>query len=161
MKHPVLDNRQRLRVVAIVDIVKGLLILGLALGVLHASSHVLENAGVSLLGLLDVDRTLAIPRSFLHLMQLADGERGWITVAAAAYALLRFVEAYGLWFTRNWARWLGLVSSCIYVPFELYYFLRGPSWTTFSVLAVNLIVVWLLWPRRKTPPTDTTTPTNA
>ena len=161
MKHPVLDNRRRLRVVAIVDIIKGVLILGIALGVLHASSHVLENGGLSLLRLLDVDRTLAIPRHFLHLMQLADGERGWITVAAGAYAMLRFVEAYGLWFTRNWARWLGLVSSCIYVPFELYYFLRGPSWTTFSVLMVNLIVVWLLWPRRNLPSSDPTTPTSA
>jgi uncharacterized membrane protein (DUF2068 family) len=161
MKHPVLDNRRRLRVVAIVDIIKGVLILGIALGVLHASSHVLENGGLSLLRLLDVDRTLAIPRHFLHLMQLADGERGWITVAAAAYAMLRFVEAYGLWFTRNWARWLGLLSSCIYVPFELYYFLRGPSWTTFSVLLVNVIVVWLLWPRRNLPSSDPTASTIA
>lgn len=161
MKHPVLDNRRRLRVVAVVDVVKGVLILGLALGILHASSHVLENGGILLLHLLDVDQTLAIPRGFLHLMQLADGERGWITVAAAAYASLRFVEAYGLWFTRNWARWLGLVSSSIYVPFELYYFLRGPSLTTFSVMLVNIVVVWLLWPPRILPSSDPTTPTNA
>ena len=160
MKHPVLDNRRRLRVVAVVDIIKGVLILGLALGILHASSHVLEDGGTSLLRLLDVDQTLTIPRGFLHLMQLADGERGWITVAAGAYATLRFIEAYGLWFTRNWARWLGLVSSSIYVPFELYYFLRGPSFTTFSVMLVNMVVVWLLWPPRIPPPSDPTTPTD-
>jgi len=161
MKHPVLDNRRRLRVVAIVDIIKGVLVLGIALGILHASSHVLEDGGVSLLHLLDVDVNLGLPRKFLMLLQMADGEHGWITVAAAGYAALRFVEAYGLWFTRNWARWLGLVSSGIYVPFELYYFLRGPSWTTFSVLLVNLVVLWLLWPRHPAPSSEPTNPTSA
>jgi len=92
MKHPVLDNRRRLRVVAVVDLIKGVLVLGIALGILRASSHVLENGGLALLHLLDVDANLGLPHKFLMLLQVADGERGWITLAAAGHPAPRFHE---------------------------------------------------------------------
>ena len=149
-----LDARRKLRIVAVIDMVKGLVILAIGFGLLSAHSHVLENGGVSLLRLLDIDPTLGLARRFLALLHAADSEHGLLVLAALAYAALRFIEAYGLWFMRNWARWLGIVSAGIYVPFELYYFIRQPSLTSVSVLAINLIVLWLLWPRRRsTPPT--------
>jgi uncharacterized membrane protein (DUF2068 family) len=142
-----LDARRKLRIVAVVDLVKGTLILAIAFGVLSARSHALENGGVSLLRLLDIDATLDIPRRFLAFLHAADTEHGLLSLAAVAYAAVRFIEAYGLWFVRNWARWLGLVSAGIYVPFELYYFIQDRSWTSFGVLSFNVIVLWLLWPR--------------
>ena len=145
-----LDARRKLRIVAVIDIVKGVLVLGIALGILNASSHVLEDGGHALLRLLDLDPGRGLPRKFLSFLHVVDMEHGWLTLAAAAYAGLRFVEAYGLWFTRRWARWLGLVSSGLYVPFEVYYFLKTPGWATFGVLLVNLVVLWLLWPRGNT-----------
>lgn len=144
-----LDARRKLRIVSVVDIIKGVTILAIGFGILSAHSHVLENGGVSLLRLLDIDPTLGVARKFLSLLHAADSEHGLLTLAAVAYAALRFFEAYGLWFMRNWARWLGLVSAGIYVPFELYYLVRDPSLTSVSVLTVNLIVLWLLWPRPK------------
>lgn len=144
-----MHDKGRLRTVAIIDIIKGVVILGIGLGILSAHSHVLENGGISLLQLLDVDPSVGIARKFLVLLHAADTEHGLLTLAAACYAILRFVEAYGLWFVRNWARWLGLVSAGIYVPFELYYFVNGPSLTTLSVMSINLGVLWLLWPRHK------------
>ena len=143
-----LNARRKLRIVATIDVIKGLSILAIAFGILNAHSHVLENGGISLLRLLDVDITLAAPRKFLAFLHAADNKKMLLTLAAIAYASLRFVEAYGLWFMRNWARWLGIVSAGIYVPFELYYFARDPSWTSVSVLSINLIILWLLWPRR-------------
>jgi uncharacterized membrane protein (DUF2068 family) len=147
-----LNARRKLRIVAVVDIVKGATILAIGFGILSAHSHVLENGGVSLLRLLDIDPTLGVPRKFLALLHAADSEHGLLTLAAIAYAALRFLEAYGLWFMRTWARWLGIVSAGIYVPFELYYFARDPSLTSISVLSINLVVLWLLWPRRRPNP---------
>jgi uncharacterized membrane protein (DUF2068 family) len=147
-----LDARRKLRIVAIVDIVKGVMILAIGFGLLGANSHVLENGGAWLLRLLDVDATLSVPRKFLALLQAADGEHGMLVLAAIGYAALRFVEAYGLWRMRGWARWLGLFSAGIYVPFELYYFVRQPSLASASVMAINLVVLWLLWPRSVSPP---------
>lgn len=144
-----LDNRKRLRIVAIIDIFKGVTILSIGLGILRAQSHVLEHGGQGLLRMLDMNSKIGGPHRFIELLHEADMQHGLLMSFAAAYALLRFVEAYGLWFTRGWARWLGLISSGMYVPFELYYFVKSPSWTTYIVLSINLIVVWLLWPSKK------------
>jgi uncharacterized membrane protein (DUF2068 family) len=127
-----LDARRKLRVVALIDVVKGVSILAIGLGILGANSHVLEHGGAALL-------------------RAADSEHGLLSLAAAAYASLRFIEAYGLWRLRGWARWLGLVSAGLYVPFELYYLVRQPSLTSAGVLAINLAVLWLLWPNRRRP----------
>ena len=145
-----LDSRRRLRIVSIIDIVKGLTILFVGLGILQAHSHVLEQGGNFLMHLLDLDPNQGAPQKFIELMHAADLRHGLLMIFATLYALLRFFEAYGLWFSRNWARWLGLISAGMYVPFEIFYFIKSPGWTTFSVLCVNLFVVWLLWPNKKT-----------
>jgi uncharacterized membrane protein (DUF2068 family) len=145
-----LDARRKLRIVSVIDMIKGATILAIGFGILSAHSHVLENGGVSLLRLLDIDPTLGTARKFLAMLHAADSEKGLLILAAISYSALRFVEAYGLWFMRGWARWLGLFSAGIYVPFELYYLFRDPSATSASVLMINLIVLWLLWPKPKT-----------
>lgn len=147
-----LDARRKLRIVALVDVAKAAAVLAIGFGLLKASSHVLESGGVSLLRLLDIDAGLLWSRQFLALLHSADDEKGLMLLAACAYAALRLLEAWGLWRMRSWARWLGIVSAGIYVPFELYYLFRTPSWTSVSVLSINLAVVWLLWPRNPLPP---------
>jgi uncharacterized membrane protein (DUF2068 family) len=147
-----LNARRKLRIVAMIDVVKAVVVLAIAFGLLNAHSHVLESGGVSLLRLLDIDATLIWPRKFLALLHAADSEKGLLVLAACAYAGLRFVECWGLWYMRSWARWLGIVSCSIYVPFEVYYLFRTPSWTSLSVLAINLAVLWLLWPTKAFPP---------
>jgi len=147
-----LNVRRKLRIVAVVDVVKGAIILAIGFGLLNAHSHILENGGVSLLRMLDIDATLGVPRKFLALLHAADTEHGLLGLAASAYAALRFAEAYGLWFARAWARWLALVSAGVYVPFEVYYLIKDPGWTTFGVLVLNLAVLWLLWPRSGSSP---------
>jgi uncharacterized membrane protein (DUF2068 family) len=61
-----------------------------------------------------------------------------------AYALLRFVEAWGLWRVRTWASWLGCISAAIYLPLDLKLLVQHPGWLSLAVLAINLIVVWVL-----------------
>lgn len=60
------------------------------------------------------------------------------------YALLRFVEAWGLWRTRGWASWLGCISAAVYLPLDLYALVNHPGWLSTLVLAVNLLIVWVL-----------------
>jgi uncharacterized membrane protein (DUF2068 family) len=64
--------------------------------------------------------------------------------AAFAYALLRFVEAWGLWRVKVWASWLGCISAAIYLPLDVYAVFRHPGWMAWAVLAINLIVVAVL-----------------
>ena len=61
-----------------------------------------------------------------------------------AYALMRFIEAWGLWRAKAWGSWLGCIGAAVYLPFELYALVSHPGWLEASVLAVNLLVVWVL-----------------
>ena len=54
---------------------------------------------------------------------------------------MRLVEAWGLWFDRRWASWLGALSGALYVPIELYELAAHPSSTELILLAVNVCVV--------------------
>ena len=61
-----------------------------------------------------------------------------------AYGVLRLLEAWGLWRAKAWASWLGCISAAIYLPLDVYALYRHPGWTSWAVLAVNLIVVAVL-----------------
>ena len=72
-----------------------------------------------------------------------------------AYALLRGVEAWGLWQQRTWASWLGCISAAVYLPLDLYAIVKHPGWVSWLILAINLLVVGILAQdlrRRRTPP---------
>ena len=67
-------------------------------------------------------------------------------MAVAGYALVRFLEAYGLWRERTWGNWLGALSGALYVPFELRHLVYRPSILGGVVIAVNIVVVgFLAW----------------
>ncbi len=61
-----------------------------------------------------------------------------------AYALLHFVEAWGLWRAKVWASWLGCLTAALYLPFDVFAIARHPGWASWAVLVVNLIVVYVL-----------------
>ena len=68
---------------------------------------------------------------------------------AMAYAVLRFLEGYGLWKQRAWGEWLAIISGCVYIPFEVYKLVRHPNEFHWAVLGINIIVVlyiaWVRW----------------
>ena len=62
-----------------------------------------------------------LPRIFLDAYEnITDSHRVLLAAFALAYASVRFVEAYGLWWGRRWAEWFAALSAGIYLPFELY-----------------------------------------
>lgn len=75
--------------------------------------------------------------------------QGWLQVIAGLivfYALVRFVEAAGLWLEKEWAEWFALVTGAAYIPFEIYQLFHHPNRFKWGILAVNiLIVAYLAW----------------
>jgi uncharacterized membrane protein (DUF2068 family) len=67
-----------------------------------------------------------------------------VATLAAAYGLVRFVEAYGLWRGRRWAEWFAAVSGGIYIPFELYELFKGVTGLSLGALVVNVFIVGLM-----------------
>ena len=73
-----------------------------------------------------------------------------MTGLALAYTALRWSEAWGLWFDRRWAEWLGVVSGAVYLPIEVYEIWEKPGAIKATTLTLNLgLVAYLVWTLRQ------------
>lgn len=131
--------------VALFEALKGALVLlagtGL-LALLHRDVHALAAALVLHTHLNPASHYPAIfvdAAGHLH-----DPELRRLAVGAAAYALLRFAEAYGLYRQRAWAEVLAAASGAVYLPFELQELVSRPSVLVLVLLLANLAVVGVM-----------------
>jgi uncharacterized membrane protein (DUF2068 family) len=151
-KHSVAERRA-LHAIALFEALKGAVVLLAASGLLTLIHRDVHAVAARLIEHLHLDPASRYPRIFLDAAaNLHDGRLLLLAAGAAVYALLRFVEAYGLHRGRAWAQVLAAVSGGIYVPFELGELLRRPTWHGGALLAINLLVVVVmvhaLWQRR-------------
>jgi uncharacterized membrane protein (DUF2068 family) len=131
-----------LRAVALFEAFKGTLALLAAGGLFYLIPHDLRQVAVELVGRLHLNAGKSYPNIFVRILEDTSNAQLWlIGCLVVLYALVRFIEAWGLWRSRRWAEWLAAVSGAIYVPLELYELFRGFSWIKLAALAANLAVV--------------------
>ncbi|MHB1237306.1 MAG: DUF2127 domain-containing protein [Gallionella sp.] len=134
-----------LRAVALIEATKGLLVILTGFGALSLIHRDVQQFAERLVGHLHLNPAKHFPQIFIEAASHLTDARLWTLAAfAAAYGLVRLIEAYGLWHGRRWAEWFAAASGAIYVPFELYELLHKVSWLTLGTLAVNLLVVGLM-----------------
>ena len=93
-----------LRTVAIFEAAKGLLVLGAGLGALELLHTDAQAFAEEIVRHLHLNPARHYLRIFLHLAEQATPAHLWLLAAGAlCYALLHFIEAYGLWRERRWA----------------------------------------------------------
>jgi uncharacterized membrane protein (DUF2068 family) len=136
-------NLQVLRAVATFELTKGLIVLLAACGVLllvHQEDP--WDIADGLLRLLHISPDHHFAQVFLDWADNLTEAKVWAVAAVAVgYSVLRFMEAYGLWYARAWAEWIALISGTLYLPFEIYKLVYQQSLFHISVLLVNLAVV--------------------
>ena len=148
------NSAATLRTIALLEGGKGLLVLLAGCGFFALIHRDLHRAAAELVRHLHLNPAGHYPRIFLDLAdRVSDGELWLLAAAALFYALLRLVEAYGLWRQRLWAQWFGVISSGLYLPLEIYEAVTAFNWANGVILAVNLCVVLTLARtlRRNTP----------
>jgi uncharacterized membrane protein (DUF2068 family) len=138
-----------LRLVALLELVKGLLVLAVGFGVLSLVHRDAWDVAAALLRFLHVSQDRRYAQVFLDLADNVTDAKLWAVAAGAAvYSTFRFIEAYGLWKARPWAEWVALLLGAFYLPFEVYELLRRITVTRLAVLTVNLaIVLYMLYLR--------------
>jgi uncharacterized membrane protein (DUF2068 family) len=131
-----------LRVVAILEGAKGVLVLLTGFGLLSLIHKDIHLAAVQLVQHLHINPASHYPEIFLNLAsRLTDIQLWTIALDAILYVIIRFVEAVGLWMQRQWTKWFGLLTGGISIPVELYDVIEGVTWAKVSVLVVNVIIV--------------------
>lgn len=131
-----------LRAVAAFEAFKGTLALLAAGGLFYFIPHDLRHVAVELVGRLHLNPGKSHPNVFSRALADTSNAQLWlIALLVVVYALLRFIEAYGLWRSKRWAEWVAAVSGAIYIPFELYELSVGVSAIKLAALAINVAVV--------------------
>lgn len=131
-----------LHAIAVFEAAKGLIALLAATGLAWAGPAALQTALDGLALKLHLNPSHGLLASLLRAIN--PESLGVAIAVTVAYALMRFTEAWGLWQAKAWGSWLGCIGAAVYLPFELYALLKHPGWLEGSVLAVNLLVVWVL-----------------
>jgi uncharacterized membrane protein (DUF2068 family) len=139
------------RVVALLEAAKGLLVLCAGFGLLSIEHRDVQQMAEDFVGRLHINPLSRYPRIFLELAGNISDTQLWLLASLAfAYASIRLAEAYGLWLERRWAKWLAVASGGIYVPFELYELFHRASWIKAGTLAVNIgILIYMCYVLKK------------
>jgi uncharacterized membrane protein (DUF2068 family) len=110
-----------IRTVAAFEAAKGLLVVLVGFGLLALVHRDVQAVAAAIVRHLHLNPARHYPRIFLTAAErLGDTRLPLLAAGAFAYAMLRFVEAYGLWYERHWAEWLAIGSGGLYLPVELY-----------------------------------------
>ncbi len=133
---------------------KGLLVMATGLGLLSLLHHDVQRAAESVVRHLHLNPARHYPRVFLEAAAQLTDARLWLLASGAfAYAVVRGVEAYGLWSARAWAEWFAILSGAVYLPIEIYELIHHATAPKAVVLLVNVgIVGYVCYIRLVRPP---------
>lgn len=131
-----------LRLVAVIEAAKGLLVLLAGLGLLSLVHRDVQAVAEHVVRFSHLNPASHYPRIFIEAASRMTNGRLWaLAAAAAAYATARMVEAYGLWHERAWAEWFALIAGGMYLPVEVYELYHRWGWIKVGLLVTNVLVV--------------------
>ena len=146
--HPYVHDPEHikgLRTVATIEFTKGVVVVLAGLGLLSMRHKNIWGVAESFLEFLHVSPYHHYVGVFIDLVSRISDVRLWkIALVASIYAILRFVEAYGLWYALPWAEWMAAITGGVYIPFEAADLIRHATWFRLAVLVVNALIVFYM-----------------
>lgn len=136
------EHRFGLHFIAVFEAFKGLLVLAAGVGLLQLLRTNISEMGRLLLIHVGFNPDKGYPQTIVKfLAKINDGDIVLIVFLATCYAMIRFFEAYGLWRGRSWAKWLGIISGSLYLPFEFIELYKSYSHFKLAFTFANIAVV--------------------
>ena len=124
---------------------KGVMLLIIAIGALRLIHRDVAEAVAHWVNLLRMDPDnkwihKIIVRSFgVDAQELKE-----ISAGTFFYSAILLTEGVGLLKKKHWAEWFTVISTAVFVPFEVYEVFHKFTWARVWVLVVNLAIVWYL-----------------
>ena len=131
-----------LRAVAALETFKGVLALLASFALFRLLHKDIGDIAERVIEFLHLNPAHRLVQAFLSAAdRVNDGKIVAVACVGFAYALIRFVEAYGLWNALAWAQWFAIISGSAYLPLEIIGLVRHPNALHWTVLIVNILVV--------------------
>ncbi len=138
-------EQRAIRAVAYFEAFKGVLVIVAASGLAAFIHRDLPGLAATLIEHAHLNPAAHYPRIFIDAAsRLQDTRLLLLAFGAAAYSMIRMVEAYGLFRERAWAEVFAAASGAVYMPIELYEWAAQPSWLRAGIFMVNAAVVGIM-----------------
>ena len=132
-----------------IKMLKGVVLLLLALGVYGLSDANLPDEFRRLLDLLRIDPEKKFFSDLVRKIEtITPDNLIWLASGTLVYSLFSLVESIGLIFRVSWAGWLAIGESAFFIPIEIYELMKSFSLTVFVILFLNIFIVWYLFQNR-------------
>lgn len=131
-------------------LIKGVLALALAFGVLKLAKQDLPDLFARLVNWVHLDpenRFLSDIADKLDTITPANVR--WVALGTFIYSLFSLVEGIGLLYRVTWIGWLTIGESVFFIPIEIRELVRHPHLYVVGVLAFNVLIAWYLLANRK------------
>ena len=130
-------------------LIKGVLALGLAFGVLKLANQDLPDLFIRLLNWVHLDPENRFFSDFTSKLEtITPANVRWVALGTFLYSVIALVEGIGLLYRISWAGWLTIGESAFFIPIEIRELLLHPHLYVVVVLAVNILIVWYLFANR-------------
>jgi uncharacterized membrane protein (DUF2068 family) len=157
-KNPTQRKKRRksprgLRIIAAVKLFKGVLLLGIGLGLFALVNSDLDDIAQKLTDRLNIDPENHYARVFLeNVANIQPDTLRHFGLWSLVYSAILLTEGIGLWLNLQWAKYMVILSTGAFVPEEIYLCLHKFGWFRLGVLVLNiaiLIYIILLVVRRE------------
>jgi uncharacterized membrane protein (DUF2068 family) len=143
-----------LRIIAAVKLFKGVLLLGISLGVFHLVNRDLPEVAQRLTYALNIDPENHYARLFLQkVVDVQPQTLRRVGLWSLLYSSILLTEGTGLWLNTHWAKYMTILATGAFVPEEIILCARKFTWLKLGALVLNLAilmyVIQLVWPRKK------------
>ena len=132
-----------------IKLLKGFVLLLLALGVYGLSDTNLPDEFRRLLDWLRIDPEKKFFSDLVRkIAAITPANLIWLASGTFIYSLFSLVEGVGLIFRVSWAGWMAIGESAFFIPIEIYELMKSFSITVFIILLLNIFIVWYLFQNR-------------
>lgn len=143
-----------LKLIAIMEASKGILALVVGFTLHELGGPEIQHLFELLVSHLHLNPSSEIPGAISHAMDDVNAKNIMlVALGTVLYAIVRMIEAFGLWHAYAWTEWFAAASGAIYFPFEIHAVITQGHWLDWAALIINLLVVgymgMLILKRRK------------
>lgn len=138
--------RKGLKAIAMIEAFKGVVALAAGFELHNLAGRNIQQALEEMAAQLHLNPGSNFPGIFSsNLGFLNNSNLMLVATGTIIYAIVRFIEAYGLWKEMVWTEWFAIVSAAIYIPFEVYEVIFNTSSMSIAALIINLSIVCYLY----------------
>ncbi len=131
--------------IAIFKLLKGLLLLAVAVGALRMLHRDVAASVAHWVDVLRVDPdNRYIHRILVKVLAVSPRQLKELSAGTFFYAALLLTEGIGLLLRKRWAEYFTVITTALLIPIEIYEIARRVTAVKLGVLAINIAIVWYL-----------------